>query len=374
MENCNYLIIIAIKQGENFPLIETCENGSGNLVIEARFNNQVLTSDPIAFNEPSPQLRTELAWQIDRKSLHLFRIERRPIKLQVFIDSDNYFDRQLIGYVVLDLRNAQDTLEPKFEWKTLLNPKYKGSAHQRPQISIALVLTKNTDDDCDEHEVDLKDQIDGSEVIDGSDEYDIRLKKSKSIKFAQMNGLEMNGNLSVLGLSKSSSKESFASQFLEHDLNVRLRHGYYHVWDSRHSKESDCHIRYLVSIVIAFCLNIEKLFTDDDQIKSGTPFHFQYSFMGKLLKTEPFDLVNSCDFPMERHTFKIATTDVKMLKAYFELHPCIEIQLCDKHDNLHGFVSIALINFFSKSGHDNVIFKPIQGSFMVVIFIFKIID
>lgn len=128
MENSNYLIKICVNEGENFPLphekLIVGENVAC-VVLEARFNEQVLRSDAIPIFDSHPKLHTELIWQMDRKSLHLFRIERKPIKLQCFIEWQRFQERQLVGYTVFDLRNTQDGDRTKFEWKTLLNPKYR---------------------------------------------------------------------------------------------------------------------------------------------------------------------------------------------------------------------------------------------------------
>ena len=45
-----------------------------------------------------------MAWELDKKSLHQHKMQRTPIKLNIISISDRA--RELIGYIVLDLRAA----------------------------------------------------------------------------------------------------------------------------------------------------------------------------------------------------------------------------------------------------------------------------
>ena len=111
------------------------------ICLEARCNKEILTSDRIALKQTNPEISTELCWELDRKCLHMFRIERQPIKLQCFaLESDNV-EKNFLGYIVLDMKGAQEGEEPKFEWKPLLSSKYKGPSSERPpELCLALRL------------------------------------------------------------------------------------------------------------------------------------------------------------------------------------------------------------------------------------------
>lgn len=65
--------------GRRFP-----KRSSHQLVVEAKFDGEVLNTD-LVNHDSSPQFHTELAWEIDKKSLHQHRLQRTPIKLQVHI-------------------------------------------------------------------------------------------------------------------------------------------------------------------------------------------------------------------------------------------------------------------------------------------------
>lgn len=52
------------------------------LLVEAKFDGEVLSTDPVDHNE-NPEFTTELAWESDKKSLHQHRLQRTPVKIQV---------------------------------------------------------------------------------------------------------------------------------------------------------------------------------------------------------------------------------------------------------------------------------------------------
>ena len=104
--------------GRHFP-----KRAQRRLVVEARFNDESLATDPV-YHETTPDINTELAWEITGRELKHHRLQRTPIKLQA---SDFSFSlkkrrprpltqfyahdigstsRELVGYVMLDLRSV----------------------------------------------------------------------------------------------------------------------------------------------------------------------------------------------------------------------------------------------------------------------------
>lgn len=74
----HYDDIMLLFVGCNFP------NRHGyQLIVETRFQGEVLQSDPVD-HVIQPIINTELAWSLSKKSLHQHRLQRTPIKLQVF--------------------------------------------------------------------------------------------------------------------------------------------------------------------------------------------------------------------------------------------------------------------------------------------------
>ena len=98
MQKETYLVVVSLLEGRNFP-----KKQKQQLVIECRFDGELLATDPINHDE-SPDFTTELAWEMDKKSLHQHKMQRTPIKLNIISISDRA--RELIGYIVLDLRAA----------------------------------------------------------------------------------------------------------------------------------------------------------------------------------------------------------------------------------------------------------------------------
>ncbi len=65
-------------EGRNFPRRSEC-----SLMVEAQFNKEVLTSDPIPHVGGTLPINTELAWELTRKAFQQHKLSRTPIKLQV---------------------------------------------------------------------------------------------------------------------------------------------------------------------------------------------------------------------------------------------------------------------------------------------------
>ncbi|ELV11203.1 Centrosomal protein of 120 kDa [Tupaia chinensis] len=119
-----------VSPGRHFP-----KRPKHMLVVEAKFDGEQLATDPVDHTD-QPEFATELAWEIDRKALHQHRLQRTPVKLQCFALDPSTSAKETIGYIVLDLRTAQETKQaPK--WYQLLSNKYT-KFKSEIQLSIAL--------------------------------------------------------------------------------------------------------------------------------------------------------------------------------------------------------------------------------------------
>lgn len=103
--------------GDNFEDMPTAR-----IVAEAKLGPKVLCTDPVKHYK-NPQFEQELAWDLDRRSLRLFRLYRRSIRLKFFILHGNKCPRKKdpLGYIVLDLREA--TQRKRYRWCQLLDNK-----------------------------------------------------------------------------------------------------------------------------------------------------------------------------------------------------------------------------------------------------------
>ena len=68
----------SLDTGRNFPRRPDC-----TLEIEARFNGEMLCTDPLPHTGGTMVIDTELAWEMTRKALQQHKLNRTPIKLQV---------------------------------------------------------------------------------------------------------------------------------------------------------------------------------------------------------------------------------------------------------------------------------------------------
>lgn len=75
------------------------------MVCEAKFNNEVLTSDPVIHNE-EPIFEQELAWELDKTSLRQHKLQRSAFKVQLFVVHNRSPVKEPIGFFMLDLRSC----------------------------------------------------------------------------------------------------------------------------------------------------------------------------------------------------------------------------------------------------------------------------
>uniref|UniRef100_H2XK78 C2 domain-containing protein n=1 Tax=Ciona intestinalis TaxID=7719 RepID=H2XK78_CIOIN len=130
MQKEGYLVVVSVLEGRNFP-----SRPKHNIVIECKFDGELLATDPVSHSD-SPSFTTELAWEMDKKSLHQHRMHRTPIKLQCFAIDLATDTRENVGYIVLDLRGAQLKAQAE-KWYTLLNTKY---SRPKPSVKISMIL------------------------------------------------------------------------------------------------------------------------------------------------------------------------------------------------------------------------------------------
>ncbi|CAB4401090.1 hypothetical protein RhiirA1_457380 [Rhizophagus irregularis] len=143
-------IVVTIIEGRYFP-----QNPNRKLYVECRFTDEILStispdSNSILSTDNVEQVSfpiwdTELAWEVDQKTLHILRSQWAHLKLQCFsIDSTkgngNNNRGELIGYSMLDLRIATDK-SGKERWLSLINKKEKGGL--LPEVKISFCILPN---------------------------------------------------------------------------------------------------------------------------------------------------------------------------------------------------------------------------------------
>ncbi|XP_033037318.1 centrosomal protein of 120 kDa isoform X2 [Trachypithecus francoisi] len=285
------LIVVSILEGRHFP-----KRPKHMLVVEAKFDGEQLATDPVNHTD-QPEFATELAWEIDRKALHQHRLQRTPIKLQCFALDPITSAKETIGYIVLDLRTAQETKQaPK--WYQLLSNKYT-QFKSEIQISIAL-------------ETDTKAPVDSFKAK-GAPPRDGKVP-------AILAGLDPRDIVAVL------NEEG----------------GYHQIGPAEYCTDS-----FIMSVTIAFATQLEQLIPCTMKLPERQPeFFFYYSLLGNDVTNEPFnDLINP-NFEPERASVRIRSS-VEVLRVYLALQSKLQIHLCCGDQSL-GSTEIPLTGLLKK--------------------------
>jgi centrosomal protein CEP120 len=89
-----------IKKGRNFS-----KRPKLKFTVEAKFDGEHLATDPVDYDD-SLEINQELAWELDKKSLQMHRLQRSAIKANCFAIGEGF--KENVGYIVLDIRSAPE--------------------------------------------------------------------------------------------------------------------------------------------------------------------------------------------------------------------------------------------------------------------------
>uniref|UniRef100_UPI00358EFD77 centrosomal protein of 120 kDa isoform X2 n=1 Tax=Myxine glutinosa TaxID=7769 RepID=UPI00358EFD77 len=266
--------------GRGFPRRPRC-----HLVLEAKFDGESLSTDPVEHSN-NPEIATELAWELDRKALHQHRLQRTPIKLQCFAVDKASSAKEYIGYVVLDLRPAQEKPTPP-RWFPLLRSKYS-KTHAELRVSLTL-------------EVDVKNQP--------SFRAKAAAPRSTTARPPEALTPELDEDEGCFNIGPASQR--------------------FHL--------------FILSVTIRAAENLQQLLSGDVRLPMEKPlFCFRYKILGNDIQNEPFgDLLRST-FPPERAVLRIRSS-FNVLRSYFGAQPPLKVQLCCGNWQL-GIAEIPLSN------------------------------
>ncbi|XP_023385373.1 centrosomal protein of 120 kDa [Pteropus vampyrus] len=230
-----------------------------------------------------------------------YRLQRTPIKLQCFALDPLSSAKETIGYILLDLRTAQETKQaPK--WYQLLSNKYT-KFKSEIQISIAL-------------ETDSKAPADNFKAK-GAPPRDGKVPASRF-------GLDPKDIVAVL------NEEG----------------GYHQIGPAEY-----CTDFFIMSVTIAFATQLEQLIPCTMKLPERQPeFFFYYSLLGNDVTNEPFnDLINP-NFEPERASVRICS-NVEILRVYLALQSKLQIHLCCGDQSL-GSTEIPLTGLLKKGSSE----------------------
>lgn len=378
MESPEYLIIVTLYDGQNFALPDGApDRVEASVFAEARFGNEsYLKSDPIKLVNANPEFNCELAWQLDKKSLHQLRVERRSIKLQIFMQTKekrksgnrqaatnghlnsqlvpetsksstiattngttttNYESNseahkvELVGYTIIDIRSAQETKHPKSHWMALLNPKFKKHSDSRPEIQLALNLDRveNSQLDGSLPSTSLLPHDQQSDTLDSFNE-DINGKMESMESNTSDNHQNHLVDESMLHyktcLDFTLNPDSVKSdEIIDNDIKIRSKDGIFYIYDAKdeqHPSMDDCCERYKVTVTIPFNSDLDVVVKDPN--KEGG-YYFSVSLFGSTKRTQDFHELTCLD--IKEVEFLVCTTHIGVLAIYFEINSNLTIKL-----------------------------------------------
>ncbi|XP_056097883.1 centrosomal protein of 120 kDa [Rhinichthys klamathensis goyatoka] len=300
------LIVVSILEGRQFP-----RSPRLSLVVEARFDGETLATDAVEHRE-HPQFCTELAWELDRRTLHQHRLQRTPIKLQCYAVDSGSGARESVGYIVLELRSVQDIKQaPK--WHPLLSSKY---TKLKPALLIGVIL-----------ENDMKPTA----------------ETFKAKKAPPRAGSPALAPLEAAKLTAVLNEEEAFHQIGPDDL---------------------CADMFVLSVTVAFATKLEQLISSSTKLSiEGSEFFFYYTLLGNDVTSEPFQNLISPNFEPERASVRIRSSD-RVLRLFLSQQPCLQIHLCCGNQSL-GSTDVSLAGLM-KSGADLTTHAAtIEGAFIL---------
>ncbi|KAK7145416.1 hypothetical protein R3I93_013214 [Phoxinus phoxinus] len=300
------LIVVSILEGRQFPRSPRLA-----LVVEARFDGEALATDAVEHRE-HPQFCTELAWELDRRTLHQHRLQRTPIKLQCYAVDSGSGARESVGYVVLELRSVQENKQaPK--WHPLLSSKY---TKLKPALLISVSLESDTK---------------------------LTAEPFKAKQAPPRAGSPAPAPPEAAKLTAVLNEEEAFHQIGPADL---------------------CADVFVLSVTVAFATKLEQLISSSTKLSvEGSEFFFYYTLLGNDVTSEPFQNLISPNFEPERASVRIRSSD-RVLRLFLSQQPCLQIHLCCGNQSL-GSTGVSLAGLI-KSGADLTKHSAtIEGAFIL---------
>uniref|UniRef100_A0A8C8GWL9 Centrosomal protein of 120 kDa n=1 Tax=Oncorhynchus tshawytscha TaxID=74940 RepID=A0A8C8GWL9_ONCTS len=303
------LIVVSILEGRQFP-----KSQRHNLIVHAKFDGEQLATDPVDHKE-QPQFCTELAWELDRRTLHQHRLQRTPIKLQCYAVDTTTSVKECVGYIILDLRSVQEIKQaPK--WYPLLSSKY---TKLKPAILLTIALENDTK------------------------QTELSLERFKAKKAPPRQGSPVLSNL------------------LPEKLEAVLKEdeGYHQI-----GHQDYCTDLFVLSVTVAFATKLEQLIPSTMKlVGEGSEFFFYYTLLGNDITSEPFQNLISPSFEPERASVRIRSSDPVLL-TFLSLQPSLQVHLCCGNHSL-GSTEVSLAGLAKSSVDLEKQVATVEGAFIL---------
>lgn len=273
-----------------------------------------MATDPVDHKE-QPQFCTELAWELDRRTLHQHRLQRTPIKLQCYAVDTTTSVKECVGYIILDLRSVQEIKQaPK--WYPLLSSKY---TKLKPAILLTIVLENDTK------------------------QTELSIERFKAKKAPPRRGSPVLSNL------------------LPEKLEAVLKEdeGYHQI-----GHQDYCTDLFVLSVTVAFATKLEQLIPSTMKlVGEGSEFFFYYTLLGNDITSEPFQNLISPSFEPERASVRIRSSDPVLL-AFLSLQPSLQVHLCCGNHSL-GSTEVSLAGLAKSSVDLEKQVATVEGAFIL---------
>ncbi|XP_060787860.1 centrosomal protein of 120 kDa isoform X2 [Neoarius graeffei] len=300
------LVVVSILEGRQFP-----KRQQQTLVVQAKFDGEQLETDPVEHKE-QPQFCTELAWELDRRTLHQHRLQRTPVKLQCYAIDSNNSARECVGYIILDLRSVQEVKQPP-KWYSLLSSKY---TKLKPSLLLSLVLENDPKQAPDQF---------------------------KAKKAPPRPGSPLMAKLESMKLEVILNEDEGYHQIGPADL---------------------CKDMFVLSVTVAFATRLEQLISSSAKlVNEGSEFFFFYTLLGNEVTSEPFQNLISPNFEPERASVRIRSND-HVLRDFFSQQQNLQIHLCCGNQSL-GSTEISLAALLKNSVDLVKQVAAVEGAFVL---------
>ncbi|XP_041957044.1 centrosomal protein of 120 kDa isoform X2 [Alosa sapidissima] len=300
------LIVVSILEGRHFPKIQR-----HTVIVQAKFDGEQLSTDPVDHKE-QPQFCTELAWELDRRTLHQHRLQRTPIKLQCFSVDTTTNQRECVGYIILDLRSIQEikqtsnVISQPPRWFPLLSSKY---TKLKPAILLSMVLEN------DEKQ--------------SPESFKARKAPPRQVPVGKL------------------------------QLVLNEEEGFHQLGPA-----DSCSELFVLSVTVACASKLEQLIGRTTELsREGVDFFFYYTLLGNDITSEPFQNVMSPSFEPERASVRIRSSE-KILRAYLSQQPSLEIHLCCGSHSL-GSAEVSLSSLALTSVSLSTQPATVEGAFVL---------
>ncbi|XP_072925598.1 centrosomal protein of 120 kDa [Hemitrygon akajei] len=307
------LIVVSVLEGRYFP-----KRYRHKIVVEARFDGELLATDPVD-HKSQPDFVTELAWELDRRSLYQHRLQRTPIKLYCYAIDSLTLAKESVGYIILDLRSVQEGKQA-VKWYPLLSSKYTKS---KPEIKIGIVL-----------ETDTKPQVEAFKAREAPP------REGRVIETLPPSLLDVNPKSLTAILNEEES--------------------YYQIGPADY-----CTDFFVLSVTIAFATQLEQLIPSTIKLPNERPeFFFYYTLLGNDVTNDPFtDLINP-NFAPERASVKIRSRR-EILRLFLAAQPSLQIHLCCGDRSL-GSTEVSLGGLLKEDHEIDKHPAAVEGAFTLV--------